>query len=170
MRPPPHAPVTPFDVNQMGITPKMLQDKPPASVVLAKIDAEVELPTPSLLVAHNAPTEAGILFRYRQYCPRLAATHFLDTVRLARVVYPDLESHSLDTISRHLGIRRPPDRHRAYADVQVTIQVFAKLLRDGARKRKLRTLRDLRAVSGYQAKAAIPEQASLFDDLMFGGG
>ena len=41
-----------------------------------------------VLVAHNAPTEASVLYDYRSACPHLAAAGFLDTVRLARLAYP----------------------------------------------------------------------------------
>ena len=88
MRPPAHAPVTPFDTGQTGITPQMVATRPPASEVLAELDAWFTCPQPWLLVAHHAPTEAAVLYNYRQHCPRLAATHLLDPVRLARPRHP----------------------------------------------------------------------------------
>ncbi|MGH3489022.1 MAG: 3'-5' exonuclease [Actinopolymorphaceae bacterium] len=136
----------------------------PAAEVLAKLDADVQLGPSSVLVAHHAPAEAGILYAYRRHCPRLAATHLLDTVRLGRAAYPDLHSHSLDMLIHHLRLRRPANRHRAMADVEVTAKVFAALLAHGARTGLWTRLRDLRDVAGYEAKATRPEQGTLFDE------
>lgn len=90
MRPPGHAPVGPLDTSQTGITPQMVATAPTAAEVLAELDTRMTTPGPQLLVAHHAPTEAGILYDYRKYCPQLAATDLLDTVRLSRVLYPEL--------------------------------------------------------------------------------
>ncbi|MBI1759047.1 MAG: 3'-5' exonuclease [Actinobacteria bacterium] len=164
IRPPDHAPLTPFDTAQTGISPAMLADRPPAAQILAELDARLgpHLRDAALLVAHNAPTEAGLLFDRREHCPQLATTNLLDTVRLARVAYPDLPSHRLDVLIHHLKLTHPPDRHRAMPDVQITAQVFGRLLRDGHQTGCWSSLRDLRRHGEYQAKAARPEQTSLF--------
>jgi DNA polymerase III subunit epsilon len=161
MRPPEHAPVTPFDTEQTGITAAMVADQPTASEVLARLDSRLTEP-PYLLVAHNAPTEAGIVYDYRRHCPTLAAIDFLDTVRLARIVYPDLFSHRLDVLINHLGIPRPVDRHRALPDVEITVEVFRRLITEGARAGRWRTLRQVREHGLYEAKGGKPEQEALF--------
>jgi DNA polymerase III subunit epsilon len=161
MTPPEHAPLTRFDTEQTGITAAMLTGQPDAATVLARLDARLNEP-PYLLVAHNAPTEAGILYDYRAACPRLAGTDFVDTVRLARVAYPDLPSHRLDVLIHHLGIAWPADRHRAMPDVEVTAEVFRRIVEHGASTGRWRTLRQLRADGGYAAKGGKPEQEALF--------
>jgi DNA polymerase III subunit epsilon len=161
MRPPAHAPVTPLDTAQTGITPAMVADQPTAGQVLAQLDSRLTEP-PYLLVAHNAPTEAGILYDHRKQCPTLAAIDFLDTVRLARIVYPDLPSHRLDVLINHLRIPRPADRHRALPDVEITVKVFTRLITEGARSGRWRTLRQIREDGLYQAKGSQPEQEALF--------
>ncbi len=161
MRPPEHAPVTPFDTEQTGITAAMVAEAPTASEVLARLDSRLTEP-PYLLVAHNAPTEAGILYDYRQHCPTLAAIDFLDTVRLARIVYPNLFSHRLDVLINHLGIPRPADRHRALPDVEITVEVFRQLITEGDRAGRWRTLRQVREHGLYEAKGGKPEQETLF--------
>jgi DNA polymerase III subunit epsilon len=161
IRPPAHAPVTPSGARQTGITAAMTKDQPYASEVLARLDAMAGA-EPVMLIAHNAATEAGILFDYRAACPRLAATSFLDTVRLARCAYPELSSHSLDSVLGHLGIAVPAGRHRAMPDVEVTATVFTRIAADGPAQGSWRTLADLRRAGGYQARAALPVQESLF--------
>ncbi len=162
MRPPGHAPVTPFDTGQTGITTQMLATMPPASQVLAKLDTWLTSPQPWLLVAHHAPTEAAVLYNYRKCCPRLAATHLLDTVRLSRAVYPGLHSHGLDVLRDHLKIPRPPDRHRPLPDTQVTVQLFRRLIDEGAQAGLWDTLRQVRKAGGYEARATRPRQETLF--------
>ncbi|GLY33400.1 hypothetical protein Kisp02_67650 [Kineosporia sp. NBRC 101731] len=157
MCPPVHAPLTPMGTDRTGITAAMLVGQPPARTVLSRLDATLMQP-PYLLVAHHAPTEAGILYDYRDACPRLAATMVLDTVRMARIVYPQLPTHRLDMLLLHLNIPRPHDRHRAMPDVQVTATLFVQMLREGP----WRSLSDLCKDAGYPAKAAQPFQEELF--------
>jgi DNA polymerase-3 subunit epsilon len=163
MRPPDHAPITPMDTFQTGITPKMVAAMPPAGEVLAKLDAWLTSPQPWLLVAHHAPTEGGILYDYRQCCPRLAVTDLLDTVRLSRIIYPGLQSHGLDALKDHLKIPPQPGRHRALPDTQLTAQLFLRLISEGAQAGLWDTLRQIRKTGGYKAKAAMPRQEALFD-------
>jgi DNA polymerase-3 subunit epsilon len=46
----------------------MVAGQPAAPQVLARLDRELDS-GPALLIAHNAPTEAGILHDYRDSCP-----------------------------------------------------------------------------------------------------
>jgi DNA polymerase-3 subunit epsilon len=162
IRPPAHAPVSASDTYQTGITPAMVARQPAASQVLADLDGELD-GTPALLVAHNASTEAGILYDYRDACPRLAMTWFLDTVKLARLSYPELASHSLDALLLHLQIPVPAGRHRAMPDVEVTATLFTRILADGMTRDTWRTLADMRRVGGFQPRATRPIQDALFD-------
>ncbi|MBL7499281.1 3'-5' exonuclease [Frankia sp. CNm7] len=167
MRPPDDVAVTPFDVAQTGITATELRAQRPASQVMAALDARLTAP-PYRLVAHHAPTEAGLIARQHEHCPRLATTPLLCTVRLARIAYPELRSHSLDTVLHHLGIPLPPNRHRALPDVELTIALFGRLLTDGAATGRWSTLADLDRLGGVPPKRATQEptdtttQQSLF--------
>jgi DNA polymerase III subunit epsilon len=159
--PPAHAPVTSLDAHQTGITAMMTASQPDARHVLARLNADASNDH-VLLVAHHAPTEAGLLYDYRSACPHLAATGFLDTVRLARAAYPQLTSHSLDNLLSHLAIPAPRGRHRALPDTQATASLFIRILTDGPAEGSWRTLADLRRTAGYQARAALPIQEALF--------
>ncbi|MGW0251132.1 3'-5' exonuclease [Nocardia goodfellowii] len=156
MKPPSHAALTDFDSGQTGITAAMLTDAPPAAEVLARLDRRFTA-GPYLLVAHNAPAEAGILAAYRAHCPILACLAILDTVRMARKLYPDLPKHNLDILTRHLGITQPPDRHRAMADVAITAEAFVRMIADGP----WMNLDHLRADTAYIPVAPEPEQITL---------
>ena len=83
--------------------------------MLTELDARFD-DHPTMLVAHNAATEARILYDHREHCPRLARTELLDTVRLGRDRYPDLDRHTLDELAAHLRIvvpARPASGHAA---------------------------------------------------------
>ena len=159
--PPAHAPVTPLDAHQTGITAAMTAGQPDASHVLAQLDAKAGN-AQVILVAHNAPTEAGVLYDYRSACPHLAATGFLNTVKLARAAYPQLASHSLDSLLIHLPVAAPRGRHRAMPDTEATAAIFTRILTDGPATGSWRTLADLRRAAGYKARAALPVQDALF--------
>ncbi|MFD0634470.1 PolC-type DNA polymerase III [Catenulispora yoronensis] len=160
IKPPPHAPVTGFDTAQHGITAAMLKDRPDAATVLAQFDTLVG-DGPHLLVAHNTTVEGGILFRYQDHCPKLASTHLLDTVKLARAVVPQAPGYALEALIDHLALPRPAVRHRAMPDVEVTVALFEHLLAS-ADARGLRDLVDVVRVCGATAKATLPVQDSIF--------
>lgn len=157
IRPPAHAPITPLDTAENGLRPDHVADARLAAPVLADLDAKLAAP-PYLLVAQNAHIEAGLLYDYREHCPRLAATHLIDTIKLARSVWPGLSSYSLDHLIVHLGIPRPAQRHRAMPDVEVTAQLLARLINDG----HWSTLEEVTRISGLVPRATQPHQDALF--------
>jgi DNA polymerase III epsilon subunit-like protein len=53
------------------------------------------------LVAHNAPTERKVI---RAASPLHRAGPWIDTLKLARVAYPDLASHSLEDLLEQFGL------------------------------------------------------------------
>ncbi|NJP98641.1 3'-5' exonuclease [Nonomuraea sp. FMUSA5-5] len=164
MAAPADVPVTGRFIAQTGISAAMLAGAVPPGRIMADLDARLTDP-PYRLVAHHAPTEAGLIAGQREHCPILAAVPLLDTVRLARVVYPELPSHRLDELVRHLRLVPPGRRHRALPDVLITVQVFERLVLEGARAGIWKELRDLDRLGGLAAKRPVaPEaaQASLF--------
>lgn len=165
MRPPAHAPVTPFDTMQTGITAHMASAARPAATVLAALDRLMDPTQQYLLVAHNAHTEAGMINDYRDHCPQLAHTDLLDTVRLAKALFPELGSHRLDAMLAHFGIPQPADRHRAMPDVQVTAAMFAKLLAHADQQRIWSSMAQVRRAGLIVAKPNRPQQDSLFGNL-----
>lgn len=164
IRPDPDVAVSAVDTRITGITADMLRPARPASQVLADLDARLVIPG-CRLVAHHAPTEAGLIARQREHCPRLAATPLIDTVRLARAAIPGLPSYRLDELLRFYRIPRPAGRHRALPDTEVTAQVFRRLLQDGASHPGWASLADLDAVGGpppVRAQSTGQVQETLF--------
>ena len=165
MRPPADVPVTGEFTRITAITAGMLSGARPACDVMADLERQLMVPGRCRLVAHSAPTEAGLLARQRDHCPQLAATPLLDTVRLARAAAPGLTSYRLDSVLGYYGVPRPVDRHRALPDTEVTATIFALLLTDGASAPGWAALTDLDAAAGRppaRPRAAPPVQETLF--------
>ncbi|WP_042379992.1 3'-5' exonuclease [Streptacidiphilus melanogenes] len=163
IRPPAFAPVTPADTAQTGLTAAQLQQAPTPTDALGALDRRLIAGSPYLLVAQHAATEAGIIHNQAEHCPRLARIDFLDTIPLAKHLIPGLPNYKLDTLLAHFGIPQPRDRHRAYADVDVTAQLFQRLVRAADDDWQLGDLAALVRTAGRTAKANQPLQAGLFD-------
>jgi DNA polymerase-3 subunit epsilon len=164
IKPPDGAPITSFDTAQTGIRWEDVRDAPTASVVLT--DLENRLGDQGyLLVAQNARYEAGIIARFADVCPRMAATPFLDTVALAKQILPGLANYRLDSLAAHFRIAVPPGRHRALPDVELTARVFLGLLMSPGAMERLPDVAVLKQWAGI-AKEPVKKasQASLFDE------
>ncbi|MCX4529291.1 3'-5' exonuclease [Streptomyces sp. NBC_01551] len=160
IHPPAHAPITPFDTAQTGITLRDVAQAPPAAVVLNGLDGALPEP-PLLLVAHHAPTEGSILYAYRTACPRMARTRIIDTLLLAKHVAPGLPSYSLDALLDRFGIPQPAHRHRAMDDVTVTEVLLRTLLGEAASGRQISSVAHLVRVASRPPKATQPTQLEL---------
>lgn len=163
MKPPQHAPVTEFDTRSTGIRPADVADQPPADQVLAKLDAALAPHQPMLLVAHHAPTEAGLLHQYRHACPGLAGLPVVDTIAMAKLLLPHLGVYNLDHLLMACKIPRPAHRHRAMPDVEVTVALLQTLLDRDADGAQWPSLAALVKSTARQPKTAEPDpQLGLF--------
>lgn len=101
-----------------GIYPEMLALEPsfqehPEYADLQKILGE------SLVVMHSAPFDVGVLER-----EGISVPYWLDTKRAARVIYPKLERHKLQSLRKDLGLEVEGEAHTAGGDVAVMIALF----------------------------------------------
>ncbi len=163
IRPPAFAPVTPADTAQTGLTPEQLRQAPSPADALGALDRRFTEGIQYLLVAQHAATEANIIHNQREHCPVLAHVDLLDTIPLARHLIPGLPNYRLDTLLAHFHIKQPPDRHRAPADVDVTAQVFFRLVSAADEDPQLSDLAALVKLAGRTAKCNKPVQGGLFD-------
>jgi len=150
IRPPDDVPVTARCTALTGITAAMLASERSAQDVLGDLDRRLSAP-PYRLVAHSAGTEGSLIRRQAEHCPNLAGTPLIDTVTMARAVLPHLTSHRLDAVLDHYRITAGPDRHRAMADVELTTNIFLRLLSDGAAAGCWHDLASLDRVAGRAA-------------------
>ncbi|WP_433206978.1 3'-5' exonuclease [Nocardia sp. CA-107356] len=163
IRPPEFAPVTPAVTAQTGLTPEQVHHAPSPAEALGALDRRFTADTPYLLVAQHAATEANLIYNQREHCPALARVDLLDTIPFAKTIVPGLRNYKLDTLLEHFAVPMPADRHRAAADVEVTAQVFARLVHAAAKSPQLSGLAGLVKIAGRTAKCNIPVQSGLFD-------
>jgi DNA polymerase III subunit epsilon len=163
IRPPAFAPVTSADTAQTGLTPEQVRQAPSPADALGALDRRFIAGNLYLLVAQQAATEANVIHNQREHCPALACVDFLDTIPLAKHLVPGLPNYKLDTLLAHFSIPQPADRHRAAADVDVTAQVFTRLVKAADETAQLSDLAALVKIAGRTAKCNIPVQSGLFD-------
>ena len=108
-----------------GITDEMLVGKPAITDVL---DAFADFCADVPMVAHNAAFDAQFLTadikKHETTAPRGV---ILDTLPIARKVYPGLANYKLGTLIQHLGIPST-NFHRAEEDAAYCGQLFHKML------------------------------------------
>ncbi|AVQ99211.1 ATP-dependent helicase DinG [Oceanobacillus iheyensis] len=81
----------------------------------------------SYLIAHNVPFDMGFInAEFAAVGRELLKNPVLDTVELARVLYPKAPSYKLGQLAEYLGIHHE-DPHRALSDAYVTAKLFLKL-------------------------------------------
>ncbi len=111
-----------------GITDEMVADAPTFSEVGPRFLA---FAADSTLVAHNARFDLSFL--QESLCREGGGTwsgKTLDTIRLMKMAYPGMESYSLAALRKAFALDDDPGpAHRAYADVQWTVDVLAFALR-----------------------------------------
>ncbi|NBE94124.1 3'-5' exonuclease [Nonomuraea sp. KC401] len=163
IRPPAFAPVTPAVTAQTGLTPEQVRQAPSPAEALSALDLRFAAGKQYLLVAQHAATEANLIHNQREHCPALARIDLLDTIPFAKHVVPGLPNHKLDTLLAHFAIKQPADRHRAYADVDVTAQVFIRLINAADEDAQISDLAALVKIAGRTAKCNMPAQGGLFD-------
>jgi DNA polymerase-3 subunit epsilon len=112
----PGRPMSPAAQAIHGISDAVLAGAAGAAVVLPAFVAWLGDPGATVLLAHNAPFDAGFLGREldRLGLP-LPGHRVIDTLALARRRWPEAPDHRLETLARRLGLD-PDGPHRALAD------------------------------------------------------
>jgi DNA polymerase III subunit epsilon len=151
IKPPIEAPLTAFDTRQTGIREQDIQHAPDALTVLREFDARL-LPESPILVAHQAHYESSILRRFAACCPHAAALPCIDTVALAKHLFPHLPNYKLDTLAHHFSLPVPSQRHRALPDVRLTVQIFLRLLHVKLEQLPQATIGDLKRLACINQK------------------
>jgi DNA polymerase III subunit epsilon len=133
-----------FITSLTQITWDMVKDEPPFRHIAEDI---AERLTGHVFAAHNAVFDWGFVSEelLRAAGRRLSGPR-LCTVRLARVLLPELSRRSLDHVTNHFGIEVSA-RHRAEGDAVATAHCLIKMLRV-AEEQDVRTWSALSALIG----------------------
>lgn len=127
IKPPSFAPLTRFDTQQTGITEKDLE-KAKNSNEIFNILEEVCGRNDYVFIAQNANYELSICKRFYEGREKLSKIKFIDTIKLAKLAFPNEKSYKLDRLAELFSIEIPQTRHNALTDCVLTGEIFIKLV------------------------------------------
>lgn len=106
--------------NLTGITNEMLEEAPSFEDIAEELSAFLE---GEIIVGHNVNFDINFLYdNYKNFDGSDFSNDFLDTMRLARRLLPDLPHHRLDDLADFFNIRGI--HHRAMEDCRMTQEVL----------------------------------------------
>lgn len=113
----------PYRITELtGITNDMVKDAYTIDKVLPEF---IEFINGSVLVAHNANFDTSFI---RKNCNRLNIKFsypVMDTIPLAKYLFPELNKYKLNIVAKHLGISLE-NHHRAVDDAKATAEILLK--------------------------------------------
>lgn len=100
-----------------GITNEMVADAPGIEDALPRF---LEFIGEDIVVGHNVHFDVNFLYDYAEdFELKPFSNDLVDTLRLSRRLYPELQSHKLSALAAHFGVE-PDGEHRALADCVTT--------------------------------------------------
>lgn len=134
----PEKPIPAKVIEVTNITDDMVKDAETIDKVFPKILDFIE---GSVLVAHNAEFDIGFLKHNARVLGYDFDFTYLDTLSLAKELFPEYKTYKLGRIAKNLGIKVEV-AHRALDDVDTTVKVFNIML-DMLKERGVETLEDI---------------------------
>lgn len=111
----------PYKITELtSITQNMVNGQPTIDEVLPKF---MDFVGESVLVAHNASFDVGFIKKNLADMGKTLKNPVMDTVPLARYLYPDLKKVKLNIVAKHLGISLE-NHHRAVDDAKATAEIL----------------------------------------------
>lgn len=113
-----------FITNLTGITNDMVEEAPRIDEVLEKF---LNFIGNNILVGHNVHFDINFVYDnlVKTNCSPLK-NNFIDTLRLARRILPELKHHRLKDLANHYNIDLEGN-HRAIKDTEITLSLYWKL-------------------------------------------
>lgn len=141
----PRKPISPFTTKLTGITNQMVKDAPLLPQIMKDFHA---FSKDAILVAHNADFDLGFVYRNYDECGIAASKQpSIDTLVLAKALYPDKGRYGLDAMCRFLKVPLS-EHHRAIHDAKATTEIFLHMLRKLKKEGTLR-FQDLNRVINH---------------------
>jgi DNA polymerase-3 subunit epsilon len=123
----PRRPIPPGASRVNGITDDMVIGKP---IIEDLLDSFADFCGDDLLVAHNAPFDAQFLTSdIKKFETKAPKGLIIDTLPLARKVFPGLPNYKLGTLIQHLKLATDDQFHRAEEDATYCGRMFAAMLK-----------------------------------------
>ncbi len=135
----PHHPLSALTIELTGITDEMVQNAPEVNEVIEEFKIWVG---DDILVAHNASFDMGFLNMVYQNLGYPKATNpVIDTLELARFLYPDFKRYGLGGLAKKLSVELT-QHHRAIYDAEATGNILLVMLQE-LKKHKIENLEQL---------------------------
>ena len=129
----------PYEVIKVThITDDMVRDAETIEAVLPKF---LEFAGDSIIVAHNANFDMGFIRHFAELQGIKINNTYIDTLALARDMFPEYKKFKLGVIADNLGIRVDV-AHRALDDVKTLVKVFEVMLTN-LKEKGAKTLNDI---------------------------
>ena len=126
------------------ITDQMLYGAPKAAEILPKL---LEFIGDCPIAAHNAKFDCGVLTNELKRIGISYNPVQVDTLMLARKLYPELKTHKLGSVCKHLHVSLK-GAHRAVNDASATAVCLARMMEE-AKSRGVETIEQLNRVSDF---------------------
>jgi DNA polymerase III subunit alpha, Gram-positive type len=134
----PEKPIPARVIEVTNITDDMVKNAETIELVFPKM---LDFIKGSVLVAHNAEFDIGFLKHNANVCGYDFDFTYLDTLSLAKELFPDYKTYKLGRIAKNLGIKVEV-AHRALDDVDTTVKIFNVML-EKLKQRGAETLEDI---------------------------
>ncbi len=127
----PHHKLSATTINLPGITDDLVESAPEEVDVIKRF---YDWTGDGILVAHNATFDMGFLnVGYKNIGRGKATNPVIDTLELARFLFPGMKNHRLNTLAKKLEVELT-QHHRAIYDAEATGYILLKLLKDATEK------------------------------------
>ncbi len=115
----------PLKVQELtGITYDLIKNMPLIDEVLPEF---LDFVGDSVMVAHNSDFDMGFMRAKAKRLNLSFSNKDIDTLKLSRLLLPNLKRHKLNVVTKHLGISLE-NHHRAVDDAEATALMFIKFM------------------------------------------
>ncbi|MGL5615710.1 MAG: PolC-type DNA polymerase III [Sarcina sp.] len=126
-------------IDLTGITDDMVRDAGKIEEILPKF---MEFNGNSTMVAHNAAFDISFIKKNLKDLGKTFNNQVMDTVALARFLYPELKRVKLNTVAKYLGVSLE-NHHRAVDDAKATAEILMISFKKLKEELEITTLREL---------------------------
>ena len=145
-----------------GITNKMLSDAP---IIDSVLPAFIDFLGDDVIVGHNVNFDVNFLYDESVYLlSKPIKNDFIDTMRIARKLFPDAPHHRLQDISAMLFVDYS-GAHRAEQDCRITYQCYIKMIEKAIEQ--FGSVESMPSVSKRKQTISDPSKIDISDDIDF---
>ena len=116
--------LNPFITKLTGITNKMLETGKERDKALEEF---VDFTGNEIIMGHNVNFDINFIYdKCLSYLDYYLSNDFIDTMRIAKHILPDIQNYKLGTLANYFGVDYR-SAHRGLKDVEITYEVYNKL-------------------------------------------